>query len=159
MTPFHALEPESSCELGPNTRLDASTHPPRVDRLHVVFRGWLGGCIVETFPCFLVSKEARDLILAARLSGCSFDDAEVTIGDPFDEDPERAHLPRFVWLRIEGRAGVDDFGLDREHQLIVSANALAQLNRLGLGDARPTSWPPSRAGSPKEPPSSPKPLA
>lgn len=138
---YHALEPETSCELGPNTRLDRSTNPPRIEQLHVVFRGWLGACIVETFPSFLVSEGARDAILAAGLSGCSFGDAEVTIGHPFDESPELALLPRFVWLQVQGRAGADDFGLGEDLRLVVSTKALTCLERLGLGDGRLSKWP------------------
>ncbi|APF85630.1 hypothetical protein HI806_01945 [Ralstonia solanacearum] len=52
---YFFLEPEVAGALGENTVLDASTHPPRVEKLHFEFSGWLGDAILESFPCVIAT--------------------------------------------------------------------------------------------------------
>ncbi len=55
-TKYFVLEPEVAGQLGEQTVMDRSTHPPTIEKLHFVFDGWLGDDIVATFPSFWVSK-------------------------------------------------------------------------------------------------------
>jgi hypothetical protein len=41
-------------------------------------------------------------------------------------------LPEFVWLKIKGKAGTDDFGIERMGRLVVSAKALTVLRSFNL---------------------------
>jgi hypothetical protein len=52
-----------------------------------------------------------------------------------------ARLPqRFVWLKILGRPGVDDFGMAKNHKLVVSKAALDVLQEFGLPDAKVSAY-------------------
>lgn len=41
-----------------STIMEATVHPPRVERLHYEFEDWLGDDLVESFPSFLVATWA-----------------------------------------------------------------------------------------------------
>lgn len=68
--PTYYVEPEVAGELGPGSVVDSSVHPPVVSRLEYVFTDWLGDCIVETFPCYIVTADAADSINAAVHAPC-----------------------------------------------------------------------------------------
>lgn len=44
-------------------------------------------------------------------------------------------LPPFVWLKVDGKAGHDDFGLAEDHRLVVSESVLDALRPLGISHA------------------------
>ena len=44
-------------------------------------------------------------------------------------------LPRFVWLRPDGKAGREDFGTASNGKLVVSERALQALKDLGIPNA------------------------
>ena len=130
--PYYALEPEVAGHLGDHAVVDRSVHPPVVERLHYEFDGWLGDDLLESFPCFIVTKGLRKRLGEAGLSGCQFDGVEVSKSDLFEEiHPDRG-LPEFVWLKAVGRAGIDDVGLSPDHRLVVSQRALEILKTFKL---------------------------
>ena len=140
--PYHVLEPEVAGGFGRRTVLDAGVHPPRVSRLHYELESWLGGEIVTTFPVYVVTARLRDALEAASLSGIAFDTVEVTRSPTFEElYPGRA-LPEFVWLKVTGRPGADDFAMSADHRLVVSDRALDVLRRFPLADAEITPYRP-----------------
>lgn len=123
-TQYFYLEPEVAGGIGKNSVMDTSVHPPLVSRLHYVFDGWLGDDLLESFPCYIVTARLREGLEKAEASGCRFDDVEVGRSETFREMyPDRA-LPSFYWLRVEGRAGSDDFGLAADHRLVASERIL-----------------------------------
>ncbi len=127
MEDFYVLEPEVAGGLGPETVMNRGSHPPDVSSLHYEFSGWLGDEIVESFPCYLVTKGLASRIANCGMSGMRFDSVKVTRSAEFEElDPNRS-LPEFIWLRPEGVAGRDDFGIGLDHRLVVSARALEQI--------------------------------
>jgi len=133
--PGYALEPEVAGELGPETILDTSVHPPRVERLHYLFTGRPGDAVVESFPCFLAT-EALTAAIEAELTGARFADALVTV-DPQLElmEPEGlVTFPRWRWLQPVGVPRVDDIWQDERATLHVSEAGLAVLSRFGLHD-------------------------
>lgn len=132
---YFFVEPEVAGGLGERTEMDRSVHPPIVTRLHYAFDGWLGDVLLETFPVFIVTDEARQSLRAAGSSGVAFGGVEVTTSELFAElYPDRT-LPSFVWLKPEGRAGHDDFGTAADGRLVVSQSALELLTRLGIANA------------------------
>lgn len=133
--PFTILEPEVAGGWGPSTVVDRSIHPPRVQRLHYEFNGWLGDEFLESFPCFIVSAALASKLSASSLRGFGLDDVLVTASSEFVERHPTVVLPAFRWLKITGRAGSDDFGLSVQNLLVVSTEALAVLETFPLAHA------------------------
>ncbi|MBY5162879.1 hypothetical protein [Salsipaludibacter albus] len=128
------VRPEVAGELGDNTDMDTTVHPPVVRRLHHVFSGWLGDDIVESFPCYLVTTDLATAITEAGLSGAWIDEAEISLDPQFTtlEPEQAAALPHRKWLRINGAADKDDLWQDEQAQLFVNARALAILKTCSL---------------------------
>jgi hypothetical protein len=81
--------------------------------------GWSGDAILETFPVFIVTEDARTALLEAGFSGLAFDEVEVTLSDQFQERHPGRTIPTFVWLK-PGQAVEDDFGVAADGRLVVS---------------------------------------
>jgi hypothetical protein len=129
---FYEISPEVPGEIGDNSIVDRSMHPPTVHKLEYLFHGWMGGCIVTSFPVFLViSATAKDLV-GERLLGFKLAAVSITLSEEYLELYPHEALPDFKWLQLKGTAGVDDFFLS-EQDLVVSERALTVLNRHGLG--------------------------
>lgn len=135
--PLYQVSPEVAGGLGPNTIMDRAQSPPKVERLHYVFVGWLGGEIVESYPSFLVSERIANAIRLAGLSGVSFGEVEVSIDPQFQLfDPKIVgSMPGWVWLQPDGSIGVDDFWVDEVAQLGVSSRAYELLSRFDVASA------------------------
>jgi hypothetical protein len=127
--PWFRIEPEVAGGLGPNTELDRGTHPPRVERLHYVFDGWLGDDLLESFPAFIVTADAASRLEAADLSGFRLADVEIGTSETFDEVGANRQLPEFRRLEVTSRAREADFGLDDDNVLVVSDAALDVLRQ------------------------------
>ena len=121
--------------LGDRTVVDTSVHPPDVARLHYEFEGWLGDPVVESFPCFVATRLLADAAERAHLSGVRWDDVDVSRSDQFRARYPDRPLPGFRWMRVRGKAGVDDFGLVADHRLVVSERALDLLRAQGTRHA------------------------
>ncbi|MFB9981270.1 hypothetical protein ACFSQQ_19355 [Mesorhizobium kowhaii] len=80
---YFYIKPHVAGGLGENTVLDTSVHPPIVSKLHYQVEGWFGSALVTTFPCFLVTEEAKSALLKMSFSGAVFADAEVTTSEYF----------------------------------------------------------------------------
>ena len=124
---YYTLEPEVAGGLGAGTVMDTTVHPPRVERLHYEFEDWLGDDLVESFPCFLVSKPLAARLTAAGLGTFQLKDVTVTTTPEAEEQLGDASLPDFHWLDVTGAAGRDDIGTTPSGQLVVSDKALALL--------------------------------
>lgn len=125
---FHQVEPEVAGGWGEDTVARREPgRPPVVERLHHVFDGWMGDELLETTPCFIVTEGLAEAIRAAGLSGVTFDAVEVGVSETFVELQPATVLPSWVWMKVEGVAGRDDFGLSPALILVVSDRALAVL--------------------------------
>jgi hypothetical protein len=125
MNKFFVLTPEVAGGLGPHTVMDRSTHPPTVSKLHYEFDGWLGDEIVESFPCILATESLTNRLRLEQVVGMEVADAEVSITDQFREVCPGVELPRFVWLKATGCAGVDDnIAIGPRFRLVVSERVL-----------------------------------
>lgn len=134
MTHF-IVEPEVAGGLGENTVLAQGRHPPIVERLHYAFDGWLGDVLLETYPAFIVTEEARRALVQGGVSGARFEAVEVSLSDRFLESNPGVTLPPFVRLCPEGVGGRDDVATDAGGRLILSRRALDILEPLGLSQA------------------------
>ncbi|MEM6672404.1 MAG: hypothetical protein AAF726_06140 [Planctomycetota bacterium] len=136
---FHTLEPEVAGGLGPRTVADTSVHPPVVSRLHYEFAGWLGDPLLESFPCYVITADVAELARGVGLTGFEIEAVEVSTTPEFEELHPAVELPLFVWLRVNGTAGTDDFAISDDHCLVVSDRALQLLRdaRLEHCDVEP----------------------
>jgi hypothetical protein len=126
------LYPEVAGELGENTILDTSVHPPIVSYFHHLFQGWLGDDLLTVFPCFLVTSALAKALEEAGLVGFSLDDLEVSVSLEFEFLYPGRVLPEFRWLKITGEDREADFYLRPDHHLEVSSRALDILRRFNI---------------------------
>jgi hypothetical protein len=132
---YTILEPEVAGGWGTGTVADVSVHPPVVSRLHYEFQGWLGDDLLESFPCFIVSKRLAAKLQRSTLTGFTLDTLTVSTSPEFEDLYPATRLPEFRWLKVVGCAGQHDFGIGADHRLVVSAAALALLEGLSLRHA------------------------
>ena len=132
---FFYIEPEVAGGLGDGTLMDRNVYPPVVERLDYRFDGWLGDAIVESFPVFILTDEARDTLSELGATGADFGEVEVTLSDQFTDSHPSLTLPPFVWLKPTGTAGRDDIATVADSRLVISERALRALNRIGLAHA------------------------
>jgi hypothetical protein len=132
---YYYIEPEVSGGHGENAVMNTNVHPPEVTRLHYEFDGWLGDGIATSFPCYLVTEDVKEKILKSGFSGVLFDKVEVTTSELFEEMQPDQKLPPFVWLKVNGHAGRDDFGIARDYRLVVSQRVLDALKPLRISNA------------------------
>ncbi|MFB9981272.1 hypothetical protein ACFSQQ_19345 [Mesorhizobium kowhaii] len=129
---YFYIRPNVAGGLGENTELDSSVHPPIVSKLHYEVEGWFGDVLVTTFPCFLVTEETKHALLEMGFSGATFADAEVTTSENFQELQPGVEIPPLVWLKVNGQAGRDDFGISADYRLVISKRILDLLESLGI---------------------------
>ena len=141
---FLELRPEVPGELGDQSRLDASVHPPRVEWLHLNLTNWGGDDLLEVFPCFAVTPELASTLRSAGLTGYSLVPMKTTVGYPATELHPDLQAPVLQRLLVNGRAGHDDVGLDPSGKLIVSARCWDLLRAHRMEDCE--AWPWARAG-------------
>ncbi|MBA1143191.1 hypothetical protein [Mesorhizobium neociceri] len=89
MTRYFEIEPDAAGGIGRGTVMDRSVHPPVVSKLVYQVEGWFGDSIVTTFPCFLVTDEAKRGLLKIGISGAKFAEAEVTTSEEFHQRQPR----------------------------------------------------------------------
>lgn len=125
---YFYIEPEVSGGLGPETEMNTTVHPPIVDKLNYQFESWLGDDLIESFPCYIVTEHLAKQFISNEFQGFSLDNVIVTMSEDFAELNETKELPNFFWLKIDGEAFNDDFGLSEDYRLVVSQRVLNLLN-------------------------------
>lgn len=129
------VEPEVAGGLGEHTVIDSTVRPPKVSRLHYKFDGWLGDSLLESFPCYIATKDVAQKLKAMHFTGVDFCDVEIEKSEQFRRLYPNRKLPDFLWLKIFGQPGKDDFGLDDDLRLVISERVLAVLKSQHLQNA------------------------
>jgi hypothetical protein len=129
---YYHLEPEVAGGIGERTALDRSGHRLKATSLHYEFDGWLGDDLLAGHPSFIATRRLAEEIKLNRLTGVTPSHMETSRSITFETIYPGRQLPEFVWLKIAGKPGVDDFGLAGNGKLIVSAKALAVLRAFNL---------------------------
>lgn len=124
MTKTYALDVEVPGGFGARTRLDSSVHPPVIHALHVVFDGWLGDQLVECFPCYLVTEQLAETLVAAGITGFRLAEVEVETSLEFRELHSERTLPPFRWLQVTGTTNGTDVFMAPGHRLGCSQRTL-----------------------------------
>lgn len=130
--PRFIVEPEVAGELGSDSVLDRSVHPPVVKALHYHFQGWLGDVLLETFPAFIIQDDIAENLIASGFTGFELKDLKVSYSADFQLSES---MPSFSWLFIMGDNEIDDFYTFEDGRLIVSERALNFLNKHGISNA------------------------
>jgi len=127
---FFVVEPEVAGGFGERTIfIDRKARPPKLERFHYEMQDWMGDSLLETVCCFIVTTDAAKLLQTEGLTGFTLDSVEVTVSDEFEEREPNAHIPEFVWLKVSGRPGVDDFALNEACRLNLSERAVTLLKQ------------------------------
>ncbi|WP_406193199.1 hypothetical protein OH807_02325 [Kitasatospora sp. NBC_01560] len=128
---YYVVRPEVPGQLGERTVLDRTADRLRVEHLHYAFDGWLGDELITAHPAFAATRTLADRFAEAGLTGVRPRAMEVSRSEEFEElHPGRA-LPEFVELVVTGEAGVQDFGIDAESDLVLSQRAVDLLAATG----------------------------
>ena len=126
---FYELSPEVAGEIGENSIVNYSVHPPIVKKLQYVLQGWLGDDLLESFPCYIVNERLKTLISDNKLTGCRFDKVDIQPSEQFIQLYPNRNLPEFAWIIVNGKPHSDDFGISEDYHLIVSGKALKVLKQ------------------------------
>lgn len=134
---YYFIEPEVAGGWGEHTIADTSVHPQVVSKLHYEFDGWLGDVLLTSFPVFIITESAKEKLTAMGATGIEFDRVEISTSQQYKDFYPNRTLPKFVWLKITGRAGQDDFGIAPapDLRLVISESALNALEPLGISHA------------------------
>jgi hypothetical protein len=117
---------------GCNRASEADWATNTIHKLHYEFDFWPDDVLLSSSPSWIVTVPAKLAIQAAGLTGAHFDSVKQSRSALFDQLHPDQQLPEFVWLKVDGEAGRDDFGIARETRLVVSDRALELLERLGI---------------------------
>ena len=112
--------------------LDRSGRRLKATSLHYEFDDWLGDDLLASSPVFVATRRLAHDIKLKSLTGVSLADMETSRSITFETLNPGRQLPEFVWLKIDGKPGRDDFGIAGDGKLIVSAKALAVLRAFNL---------------------------
>jgi hypothetical protein len=118
----YILEPEVPGELGEQTIIDNSVHPPIVLYLHFVFKGWMGDDLVECFPVFLISGYLSERLSNSDLTGFKINSCKIEYSKEFQILHPKGPIPQFYWLSITGDDKADFF-VSKDFRLTVSEKA------------------------------------
>jgi hypothetical protein len=145
---YFRLKPEVAGGFGERTVIDRSGQFPEVKRLHYVFEDWLGDDLVTSFPCYIITDRLKDWLEKGSAGGYKIDRVTVSESDLYKYlHPNGPRLPQFHWLKITGQAGSDDFGLAKDHRLVVSERALQILQCGQFSDCLIEDYPDAESGS------------
>lgn len=143
---FFSLGPEAAGELGSNTIGNTKERPHRIERLHLELTFWPEDDLIDAYT-YVCTKRLAETLTASTLTGFQIDQIyEISKGDQFEisaNSHKGHHLPEFVWLKINGKAGVDDFGLVQGPcalPLVVSERALQVLKAGELSHCKVVSF-------------------
>ena len=139
---YYALEPEVAGGFGPHSIVDPKVRPPRVTKFNYEFDVWLGDPLLEAVGCFIVTESLKKMIAAMHATGVSFGTVEVSRSGEFEDLYPKRQLPVFVWLKVLGKAGRDDFGSSPTHGLVVSDRILKLLKKEGMSHGGITEFDP-----------------
>jgi len=109
--------------------------------VHYEFIEYPDDCICGSHGVYIAKEELIAELLAMRASGVAFDRVEVTLAEDLCKNSDCATSvpPKYRWLRIYGRAGVDDLSIvdDELHgALVVSSRILSAMLECGLNNSR-----------------------
>jgi len=131
---YFLLEPEVAGGFGESTIIDHSVKPYKVIKLHYEFAGWLGDDLLTSFPCIIGTAELVKCLNTYIFSGYFVDNVEISTSYEFRQFHPDLILPEFRWIKVNGIAGKDDFGLSDRGRLVVSERVLDVLKQFKISN-------------------------
>jgi hypothetical protein len=133
---FYRYRPEVAGSYGPNTVYvgEKTAHPPVVSHLHDEFNYWPEDDCLRSIFHYIGAERLRRALEALQppVTGIEFDEVEIS-GDQGEFEhvwregrPDSA-LGKWYWFKINGKAGVDDFGLIPTANLVISERVVEVL--------------------------------
>lgn len=140
---YYHVEPEVPGHKGDNSVIDRPVHPVIISKLEYVFDAMPEDVLITSSPVYLLQRDAKADLEAIQPSGVEFDKVRIRKSAEFRYFYPRRKLPEFVWLKITGKAGHDDFGMAEERRVrfIVSEKVLKLLVNLGISHATIEDYP------------------
>jgi hypothetical protein len=137
MMSFYYLHLWTGGELGPDSLItDRTVHPFIVQKLHLVIDFWPADDVFSCWPAICSTEKFKIAFENSNLSGLSFEIIDfVSTELNFQANYPDAILPKYFWVKVNGRYLEDDFFLWNRLYLIVSENGLAFLRNNGVINA------------------------
>jgi hypothetical protein len=136
---YYYIEPEVSGGIGKGTILDTKVHPPLVSELTYEFDTFPLDAILSGFPAYIVTERLKESLLRNGATGIDFAQMNIATSANFDTLKLQYHadkdVPLFAWLKVDGKAGIDDFGIARDNRLVVSERVLRLFEEQGIENA------------------------
>lgn len=147
---MYKMTPEVAGGLGPRTIIsnidqirNGAETIPNVSHLHYEFEDWLGDDLLESTPCFLVTDRLSQALITHQISGCKFEDAEISVSELFEQLNGKKELPKFVRLVPLGRINItesmegtdslaQDICVTDSAELVVSERCLSVMQQFNL---------------------------
>jgi hypothetical protein len=136
---YYCLGPQAAGDLGDRSVTgDLRERPPKVYKFHLQLERWPKDDLIDGFATYACTKRLAEALTVNKLSGFELDTVEITHDDQFHiwaSLHENETLPEFLWLKITGKPGIDDFGMIQgpcPMPLVVSDRALRLLNSFKL---------------------------
>jgi len=129
---YYVVDPDVAISIGENTVLDVSRHPPEVSVLHIIWEGWFGDDILQSFPVFVFTERLVQSVVESGLSGVNFQKLQISLSDQFRIMFPDVILPKIYWAKIDGVKEKADFFISEEYMLVISKKALDILSNYNL---------------------------
>jgi hypothetical protein len=142
---FYKLNPQYCGVFGRKTLHagELTDIPPVIYRLHGEFNVYPDDELVEVSGQYLGTAQLGEALkaLQPRASGLYVDDVTFSTTLDFRRNYPGKELPDLKWFKITGKAGIDDFGLSKDYQLVVSDRAFKELQH-GIANCKITAYEP-----------------
>jgi uncharacterized FAD-dependent dehydrogenase len=128
---FYKVNPQYCGEYGRKTLYsgELTDVPAKIFRMHAEFNIYPDDELIEISRQYLGTDALAEVIKAIqpRATGLSVDDVITTTTFDFRRNYPGKELPMMKWFKITGKAGVDDFGLSKDYQLVVSDRVINKI--------------------------------
>ena len=136
---FFAILPEAAGQMGNNCiHGEITARPVEIIQADFEFQFWPHDDLLCGFYIFACSASLAEALVTSGLNGFELAKLDVSFEERFYQWAELhkgEQLPEYQWLKIVGRAGIEDFGLvqgQTELPLVVSERALTLLKQFKL---------------------------
>jgi hypothetical protein len=120
---YHLIEPEALVGLGGETIFGSTNE--EVISLHMNIEDWLGDDLLTCHPVFFVTEQLKNKLEKTNLSGFVFAEIKQSSDEYFvDNFQLKIEVPNFYWIKIIGKENENDFFINDDKNLMVSAACL-----------------------------------
>ncbi len=128
---YYKLNPQYCGVFGRKTLYsgELTDIPAVIFRMHAEFNIYPDDELIEISKQYLGTEALAEGLKAMqpRATGVTFDEVACTTTFDFRRNYPEKEVPPMKWFKIKGKAGVDDFGLSKDNQLVVSERIMEEL--------------------------------